>query len=521
MWFRRLILGSLHLALLSTLCLAHAAPPSSPPKVVDIHFDAEATGTPFPHFWEQMFGSGRALLSLRYDYRLDLTKVHKATGFRYVRFHGILDDDVGLVQRNQQGKITYNFTYVDEIYDGLLARGVKPFVELSFMPTILTSNPKAKGVFSYHPNIAPPRSYAEWDDMIKAFAGHLIKRYGIAEVSTWYFEVWNEPNGEIFWQPPKGVSQQAAYFKLYANTVRALESVSPRLRVGGPATAQAAWVTPFLKYVHAHHLPIDFVSTHTYGDDTAENIFHRKEHISRKNMVCDAVDKVHREIEASPYPKLPLIYSEYNASYMSLPNVEDSVFMGPWLANTIRECAGKVQIMGYWAFSDVFEEEGVPKTPFYGGYGLIAPYRIPKPAFNAFKILHHLGSTRLKVNSDSALATRHANGSIVLALWNYAPPVGDARTWTQGLPKGGHKLFEIKVDSFPVDGKATIWRLDRKHGDVLTTYDKMGRPAFPDRKQIRELRSAAKLLPPQHVTVHNGKLSVDIPPQGLVVIELQ
>ena len=302
---------------------------------VQIRIDAKAQGTPFPHFWEQMFGSGRAVLALRDDYRADLAAVRQATGFGYIRFHGIFDDDVGLFHLDGNGKPVYNFSYVDEIYDGLLDRGIRPFVELSFMPADMTSDPKALQAFWYHPNIAPPKDYALWDGMIGAFAHHLIERYGIEEVSQWYFEVWNEPNG--FWA---GKPVQATYFTLYDHTARALKAVSPRLRVGGPATAQGAMVTAFLAHTHAQQVPVDFVSTHVYGDDKAQDVFHTDERIPRSDMVCRTVDKVHGEIEASPTPKLPFIMSEFNASYANLPNVTDTVYMGPWIANTIRECAG-------------------------------------------------------------------------------------------------------------------------------------------------------------------------------------
>ncbi|TAN02630.1 MAG: glycosyl hydrolase family 39 [Rhodanobacteraceae bacterium] len=509
---RRLAIGLVMACALSTAALAA----SGSADTVQLRVDATATGTPFPHFWERMFGSGRASLSLRADYRKDLEAVHRATGFEYVRFHGILDRDVGLVERGKNGKIHYNFSYVDQIYDGLLARGVKPFVELSFMPEALSSDPSKQQSFWYHPNPMPPKSYAEWDAMIKAFAEHLVQRYGINEVATWYFEVWNEPNLDFWGGDPK----QATYFKLYDHTARDLKSVSPRLRVGGPATAQAAWVTAFLDHVHKNDVPIDFVSTHVYGDDTAENVFHTREKISRKDMVCRAVAKVHKEILASPYPKLPLFFSEYNATYMNLPNVTDSVFMGPWLANTIRECAGKVAMLSYWTFSDVFEEQGVVKTPFYGGYGIIAEDRIRKPAFNAFAMLHRLGDVRLPLDSDSALATRRADGALVLALWSYAPPVGDSAKYTPGTPKGATKHFEIDVAHLARNATATIWRLDETHGNAIALFNKMGRPPFPTRAQIDALRKAGMEPPPRKLAVHDGHLALDIPPQGLVVVAL-
>jgi xylan 1,4-beta-xylosidase len=506
------------LLLAFVLCAgASVAMAASPAQTVHLRVDASAQGTSFPHFWEQMFGSGRAVLSLRDDYRKDLDAVHAATGFEYVRFHGILDDDVGLVNRDGDGKVSYNFSYIDQIYDGLLAHGVKPFIELGFMPEALSSDPSKYHSFWYRPNVMPPKIYADWDAMIKAFARHLVDRYGIDEVASWYFEVWNEPNIDFWGGDPK----QPTYFELYDHTARALKSVSPRIRVGGPATAQAAWVPAFLEHVHDTGVPVDFVSSHVYGDDTSQNVFHGDRPVSRADMVCKAVDKVHTEILASPFPKLPLVFSEYNASYANLPNVTDTVFMGPWMANTIRECAGKVSVMSYWTFSDVFEEQGVVRTPFYGGFGLIAEDRIEKPAFNAFAMLHRLGDVRLPLKSDSALATKRADGTLVLALWNYAPPVGDGAAYTPGPPKGEVRHFDVDVSHLAKGAGATVWRLDEQHGNAVALFDKMGRPAYPSREQIEQLRAAGRESPPQKLAVHDGRLTLDIPPQGLVVVELR
>jgi xylan 1,4-beta-xylosidase len=509
--FRHFLLGLCASALLVGSALA------ATPATVQIRVDAQAAGTPFPHFWETMFGSGRASLSLRDDYRKDLDAVREATGLSYIRFHGIFDHDVGMVNRDPDGSIRYNFSYIDQIYDGLLEHGVKPFIELGFMPPELTSDPNELQEFWYHPNRAPPKNYAEWDAMITAFARHLIARYGIDEVASWYFEVWNEPNIG-FWA---GEPKQSTYYTLYDHTARALKAVNPRIRVGGPATAQGAWATDFLAHTKKNNVPVDFLSTHVYGDDTAQNVFHSDEHIPRRDMVCRTVDKVHKEILASPYPQMPLVFSEYNASYANLPNVTDTVFMGPWMANTIRECAGKIQIMSYWSFSDVFEEQGIVRNPFYGGFGLIAARRIPKPAFNAFAMLHKLGDRQLKSDSDSALVTRRDDGTVVLALWNYAPPVGDTASYTPGKPRGTNRHFSVDVRNLAAGAHATVWRLDENHGNAVAAFDQMGRPDFPSRAQIAALRKAGEMAPPQRVELHDGKLQLDIPPQGLVVVELR
>src|ERR1700750_2391941 len=175
-----------------------------------IRIDAQAQTTPFPHFWEQMFGSGRAILTLRESYREDLRAVKKITDFRYVRFHAILHDEVGVYNEDEHGNPVYNFAYVDQIYDNLLANGVRPVVEISFMPKKLASNPDALPPFWYKQNVSPPKSMEKWDGLMTAFAKNLVDRYGIDEVSQWYFEVWNEPNID-FWG---GVPSQRSYFEL-------------------------------------------------------------------------------------------------------------------------------------------------------------------------------------------------------------------------------------------------------------------------------------------------------------------
>jgi xylan 1,4-beta-xylosidase len=491
------------------------APGVVAPEIIDI--PAGAAETPFPHYWERMYGSGRAILSLRDSYRRDLREVKGVTEFSLVRFHNIFHDEVGLYDRDAKGTTTYNFSYVDQIYDGLLAEGVRPFVELSFMPRALSSDPKSVVDFWYRPNRAPPKSYARWDELVRRFTAHLVERYGIDEVSQWYFEVWNEPNID-FWS---GRPKQATYFKLYDHTAQAVKAVSPRLRVGGPSTAQAAWVEAFLAHAARRGVPVDFVSSHVYANDTADNVLHSAEHVPRDRMVCRAVQKVHDEIARSPMPGLPFILSEFNASYANEPNVTDSVFMGPWIATTVSRCAGLVDLMSYWSFSDVFEEQGVVKTPFYGGFGLLAEHGIPKPAFNAFALLHKLGERRLQVDSEAALATRRADGSIVIALWNYAPPEATGPRYRAESETGfPAKRFAVHVGAASPDARVRLWRLDANHGNVVKAFDVMGRPDFPSSAQIEQLRASAKLADPEDAALTGAVLDVDIPPHGLVVVEI-
>jgi len=483
------------------ILLTLAATASAQPRET-IAVDASAPSEPFPHFWEHMFGSGRAVLSLRESYREDLRAVRAITAVRYVRFHAVLHDEMGVYGVDKHAESVFNFSYVDQVYDGLLANGVRPFVEISFMPAKLAER-DIRHSFWYRPIVSPPADYQRWDALIAALARHLIERYGIDEVSQWYFEVWNEPNLD-FWA---GEPKQSTYFTLYEHTARSLKAVDARLRVGGPATAQAAWVAAFLRHCKDTQLPVDFVSTHVYGDDTAKDVFGTHEHIPRRQMVCRAVQKVHSEIQASPLPSVPLIWSEFNASWSNHPEVTDAPFMGPWLAETIRQCDGFVQEMSYWTFSDVFEEQGVVKTPFYGGFGLIAAGGIPKPAFNAFALLHRLGEQRLPNDALATLVTRRSDGALVIALWNYAE-VGTTAPMRSIALRFTHSAAH----------SASVQSIDGVRGNVNVAYERMGSPRYPTQRELAQLREAAAL--PASITrpLQSGELDLQIPSDGLVLV---
>jgi xylan 1,4-beta-xylosidase len=324
-------------------------------------------------------------------------------------------------------------------------------------------------------------------------------------VSRWYFEVWNEPNLD-FWA---GEPRQATYWTLYDHTATSLKAVDVRLRVGGPATAQAAWIPAFIQHCKQNRIPVDFISTHVYGDDPVKPVFGSSDPVPRNRMVCRAVQKVHSEIRASALPSLPLLWTEFNATFSNQTDVTDAPYMGPWLAETVRRCDGLAQDMSYWTFSDVFEEAGVVKTPFYGGFGLLAVGSIPKPAFNAFALLHRLGEQRFKTDVEGTLFTRRDDGSLVLAMWNYADVGGKSTT----------RRVVLKVRH--VDARtASVESLDPEHGNVNVAYEQMGSPRYPTQGQLAQLRAAAALPAPVERSLDAGILDLEIPSDGLVLVTI-
>jgi xylan 1,4-beta-xylosidase len=472
----------------------------------DITIDATSPARPFPHFWEQIFGSGRAVLSLRERYRADLRDVKHITDFKYVRFHAILHDEVGVYDEDEKGQPIYNFSYIDQIYDGLIANGVRPFVEISFMPQKLALRQDVHA-FWYKQIVSPPKDYGKWDDLMRALARHLIERYGIDEVAEWYFEVWNEPNIDFWTGEPK----QSTYFELYDHTAKALKSVDKRIRVGGPSTSSAHWVDDFLRHADEAAVPVDFVSSHGYADDTVEDLFGTSEQIPMEDRVCRAIGKVRDQIARSKFPSLPLMWTEWNVPSFDSLNARDTTYVGAAIADHIRQCDGLVSMTSFWTFSDVFEENGPGKEPFNGCFGLMALGGIRKPSYSGFALLHRLGVKRIPNEAKDVLVTQTAGGRLSIALWNLVP-----------LDKqGASKTFNLKFSGVSPSSTATITRVDQRHANSLAAYRQMGSPRYPTRKQIEDLNRAAELPIPERVRLENGSLRLEVPVNGLALVEIR
>ncbi len=489
------------LALASVSLCAPSQTFAQSPERVEI--DARASATNFPHFWEGMFGSGRAILTLRESYRNDLRAVKAVTDFKYVRFHAILHDELGVYNEDEHGNPVYNFSYVDQVYDGLLQNGVRPVVEISFMPKKLAFNPDDLHPFWYKQNVSPPKNMGGWDDLMTAMARHLVERYGIDEVAQWYFEVWNEPNID-FWG---GIPREESYFDLYAHTARSLKAVSPRLRVGGPATAAAAWIPDFLEFTAKNKVPVDFVSTHGYADEPVKRLLGTDGVIAPEDRMGAVVAKVRGEIDASAYPHLPLLWTEWNVDARN--DARETPYVGAALANVIRECDGKTEYMSFWTFSEVFEEDGPPHAPFQH-FGLRAVGGINKPAFYDFALLHQLGTERIANASRDAIVTRLPDGTLAVAVWNLVDPGEAARK----------KQITLHVEGLSANAPVSILRVDEKHGNVLPWYRAMKSPASPTAAQVETLNRETALGNAEHLSLKNGSLTLDLGANALLLVKI-
>jgi xylan 1,4-beta-xylosidase len=472
-------------------------------------FTCDLSQTPivFEHFWEHTIGSDHAPIALRSDWQTQLQTSHAELGFSYVRFHDLLSDSIGTLVR-QEKKLIYSFFNTDQIMDFLLSIGMRPFVELSFMPQALASG--SKTVFRYKANVTPPRDYKQWGTFIHKLMHHWVERYGLDEVSQWFFEIWNEPNLKAFWT---GTRQD--YFKLYRHTVDAIKSVDASLKVGGPATAQTAWIEEFLEYCERNDLPVDFVTTHYYPTDA----FSKSKAETDKKLANAPPDVMREQAEKvkEQARDLPIYFTEWNISSDPRHALHDEPFAAAYATHILMSLRGLVQGYSFWTFSDIFEENYFPSVPFHGGFGLLNLHGIPKPIYRAFQLLHQLGDKQIEVHGRhdtvEVWAIRKGNQLTLLSV-NHALPRHEIST----------EQVQIMLSNGPEPQQSYIQRIDEDHVNPRRTWLEMGSPEYLSPLDVERLQASSPLVKEQQSwswVEGNVNLRFDLPPHSLAAITLE
>lgn len=496
-----------------------AASAGSRERVIGI--DARKMGEPVDRFFDLSIGSDYPGTLIREDSQAQLKATVDELGFRYIRFHAIFHDVLGTVKL-QDGKIVYDWTKIDQLYDALLAKGIKPFVELGFTPEAMKTSDLT--IFYWKGNTSHPK-LGPWRDLIDAFVRHLRGRYGVEEVRSWFFEVWNEPNLDGFWEK----ADQAAYFELYDVTARAIKAIDPSLRVGGPATAGAAWVPEFLAHVKQSGSAVDFVTTHTYGVDGGfldeKGVQDTKLSPSPDAVVGD-VRRVREQIEASAFPGLPLYFTEWSTSYTPRDSVHDSYVSAAYIVEKLRRVKGPVQGMSYWTYTDLFEEPGPPTAPFQGGFGLMNPQGIRKPSWFAYKYLNALKGRELACEDDQVFAARDGDRVTVLAYaWRQPDQkVSNRPFYTRLHPAAEIEPLKVRLTGLkPGRYQLRVRRVGYRRNDAYSAYLEMGSPATLTAAQLGALQVLTNDRPEiERVLRVSADAVLDLPMRAndVVLIEL-
>ncbi len=453
---------------------------------------------PMNTMFKECIGAGRANEGLRADWQQQLKEVKKDCDFKYIRMHGLLTDDMAIYKVDRNGKEMYNYQYVDVLYDYILELGMKPFVELGFMPEALASGDQT--IFWWRGNVTPPYDYKKWENLIYNLVSHFTERYGEEEVKSWYFEVWNEPNlTPGFW-----TGTQEDYFKLYQYAASAVKKLNTAYKVGGPATAGASWEPEMIAFCDKNQVPIDFISTHAYGVDAGflDEFGGTGTRLSSNEWsVSEDVIQSRKEIAESAKPMLELHYTEWSASYTPADPIHDSYHEAAYILNKLKQVGNAANSMSYWVFTDIFEEAGPRFTPFHGGFGLMNTQGIKKPAYHAYSFMNKLGNTELKNTDQSSWACKSTNGDLQMLLWDYTYTLPDDSInnqdyFNQDLPAKNKGSVQINVNNIPEGNyQLEIYKVGYKHNDPYTLYYQLGCPEQLTKRQVEFLKSNSTGLP--------------------------
>jgi xylan 1,4-beta-xylosidase len=456
-----------------------------------IKVDYNKTAGKLNTMFKKCVGAGRANEGLRADWQQQLAMTKKECDFKYIRMHGLLSDDMAVYREDAKGNPEYNYQYIDVLYDFLLSIKVKPFVELGFMPEALANGKET--IFWWKGNVTPPKDYKKWEDLIRNLTQHFTERYGEEEVKTWYFEVWNEPNlSPGFW-----TGTQAEYFKLYEYAARGIKSVNPVYKVGGPATAGAGWVPETIDFCVKNNVPLDFISTHTYGvkqgylDEfgTSGTVLNKEE-----SSISGDIINSRLQISNSAKPKLELHYTEWSSSYTPSDPIHDSYHSAAYILQKLKQVGNAANSMSYWVFTDIFEEAGPRFTPFHGGFGLLNTQGIKKPAYFSYSFLNKLGETELQNKDTSSWVTKNEKGDIQLLAWDFTNTHPGDKVWNQtyyvqDLPSKEKGKIKVEVEGLK-KGKYNlkIYKVGYKANDAYADYLAMGKPSQLTREQVNSIK---------------------------------
>jgi len=459
---------------------------------------------PFNNNATHCIGTGRLNLALRHEYHKQLKKVQSEIGFKYIRGHGLFCDDMGIYNAYEQDgveKVEYNFRYIDMVFDDYLSMGLKPFVELGFMPEQLASGEQT--IFWWKGNVTPPKDYDKWASLVKATVNHWISRYGADEVITWPMEVWNEPNLDVFWKD----ADMEEYFKLYEVSVRAVKSCNDKIRVGGPAICgvdDERWLKCFLEFCSSNSVPLDFVTRHCYATEPAEKIAH---YDYQKLCPLDYIPnelQVSREIIDSfpAYKGMEMHITEFNTSYSPRNPVHDTNLNAAYVAHLLGVMGDTCASYSYWTFGDVFEEQGIAFTPFSGCFGLLANGMIPKPTYLTYQFFSKLGSVAVS-RGDNYVVTKGKEGEWVGVAWH-------SSDHHEGLDEPD-TFMELSIEADNGEYFIADKLVDETRCNPLQSWIHMGSPAYPTEDQIALLRECAQPeVTTRRLSVSDGQLKMNI-----------
>ncbi|MEZ0537056.1 helix-turn-helix domain-containing protein [Caldicellulosiruptoraceae bacterium PP1] len=457
------------------------------------------------HKWKTLLTVGKAKDILFAEVQRQLQIIQKEIGFKYIRFHGIFDDEMMVYNEDQNNNPIFNFSYIDRVIDFILSIGLKPFIELGFMPSKLA---KTNNTIFYRKSIiSMPYDINKWNLLIKEFINHLIFMYGKKEIEKWYFEVWNEADfTNLFW-----FDKEEDYFILYKNTYDTLKSISKDLKVGGSSFVRIddenfTWVRDFIKYCLENSCKPDFITYHCYPLRTG---YITKTDISmsliseNENYLSDFINRINLLLKEYNMENIDKYITEWNSTTWHRDLTNDTCYKAAFITKNITQNMDKVEGLGYWTFTDFIEEIHVPKETFHGGLGFFTINGIKKAGYYAYWLLNKLG-TKVIDSGEYYYVTSSCKGYQVL-LFNYCHfdklycnrdlSNINIRERYNVFKDNFYKEINLSLKGFK-SGKYNIrkYYVNQNHGSAFDTWIKMGAPEYFTKEEIEYINNKSQPL---------------------------
>lgn len=490
------------------------------------------------HNWKLLTTIGRAKDGLNNDIQNQLKIIQREIGFKYIRFHGIFDDEMKVYDEDNSGKIVLDFSEIDKLLDFLYSINLKPFIELGFMPSKLAKEQNI--IFDRPTIISPPKDINRWNTLIESFINHYISRYGLEEVKTWYFEVWNEPEIINFF----GFKDVNEYYNLYENTYNTIKSISKDIKVGAPGInfmchGSYEWAKDFYDFYSSKDIDPDFIYSHSYtyivDKDLKEidiNSLSKNGILTEdENFLYNYIEKLNSKVKEINKKDTYIYITEWNSSPSHRELTHDTCYKSAFIVKNIVENMDSTESLAYWAVSDFIEELPLPKDEFHGGVGLITINSIKKAAYNAFYLLAKLGD--IVVDKGEGFYITKSSRGYQMILYNYCHfdklySYMDTSKMTQEDRYSVFKNDNSKEFNFVLEnidsGNYEIkeYRVNRNHGSSFDAWVEMGATTILELEEIEYLKS--KSYPRYTRKNENIKKSYDInkvlQPHEIVLLEI-
>ncbi|MBC7088414.1 MAG: helix-turn-helix domain-containing protein [Tissierellales bacterium] len=462
--------------------------------------------------WENLITIGYSLEGLRKDIFDNIAKAQKEIGFKFLRFHGVFSDLLGIYGENIKGESYINFQEIDILFDLLMENKIKPFIELTFIPKKISM--EQNGIFLWNDSVKNPYDISKWNNLIDKFIRHLIDRYGINEVKGWYFEVWNEPEIEgVFWD-----GSREEFFRFFENTFRTIKNISKDLKVDGVGNISfllfTDWVDDFYNYLKSRDIILDFYSFHVYSIDLVEEIqdfkslkkeieingsdsARYKAKLGDSNNINDYIDYTLNRVNAlKGFTKNEYWITEFNSS--TLPNdlLHDTVFMSSFLVKNYIDNFHKVDGIGYWTLTDLNNELSIKKALFHGGFGLITYNGIPKASYNAYILMHELKGEVIDKNENYIVLKDAENIYLLFHNYIHYDQMYENLDFSKINELERYNIFEdinlaVEIELKGINGRYKVeqYIVNRKNGSSFDAWVEMGYPEYPDDFQVQYLKS--------------------------------